>query len=323
MKHIIVHKLVQRLFLAMLFIICVSFTFYFSLRVLLGHSQTVIVPNMVGKDVLVAMEEFAKEDIRFRVEKVTYDDTVDKGIIISQKPRPGSRVKSSRVIGLRVSRGLRQLSVPNVVGMDAKVARQIMQNNGTAVKKMLHSCAQVRKNYVISQYPEHDKEANKESGVTLLISTGPCNRYFVMPNYKRQDIAQTTDLLESADIPYLLTESAATYATPKNSIVSQAPSAGSIIDSETIVHFTMAAEKNAFGRKIDLRYLRYKVAFGFSERQFQVRYGASNLRWLNIDKRVPPGKTIQQVIVSYAGRSAALYLDQQPVLFTKNIGLLK
>ena len=92
-----------------------------------GQPET-LVPNLQGKDVLDALVDLQGKELYADVQ-IQYSSDLDKGVIISQKPAPGTLVKAGKRVTLRVSRGPIIDKVENYVGMsfeDVKVHLQTM-----------------------------------------------------------------------------------------------------------------------------------------------------------------------------------------------------
>ncbi|MBW1858956.1 MAG: PASTA domain-containing protein [Deltaproteobacteria bacterium] len=71
--------------------------------------------------------------LNIKVSGFEYRSDVPKNHVAYQHPGPGSEVKKDRDVRIVVSKGPKSLVVPNLVGMDIRQARIIMDENGLSV----------------------------------------------------------------------------------------------------------------------------------------------------------------------------------------------
>ena len=95
-----------------LMIVIGAVTFSIAVR---GQPET-LVPNVQGRDVLDALLDLQSKELYPDIQ-VQYSSTLDKGIVILQRPAPGTLVKAGKRVTLRVSRGPIIDKVENYVGM--------------------------------------------------------------------------------------------------------------------------------------------------------------------------------------------------------------
>ena len=80
-----------------------------------GQDET-LVPNVQGKDVVDALIDLQSKEL-YPDLQVQYSASVDKNIVMSQRPAPGTLVKAGKRVTLRVSKGPVMDKVENYVGM--------------------------------------------------------------------------------------------------------------------------------------------------------------------------------------------------------------
>jgi eukaryotic-like serine/threonine-protein kinase len=90
-----------------------------------GQPET-LVPNLEGKDVLDALVDLQSKELYADVQ-IQYSSDLEKGIIMSQKPAPGTLVKAGKRVVLRVSRGPIIDKVENYVGMSLDDVKSHLQ----------------------------------------------------------------------------------------------------------------------------------------------------------------------------------------------------
>ncbi|HNX00762.1 MAG TPA: PASTA domain-containing protein [Candidatus Cloacimonadota bacterium] len=138
-----------------------------------GRGNTVTVPNLVGMDIKAANTESA--DNQLHISEATYanSDEYAKGIIISQEPSPGTKVKADGSISVIVSKGGELSVVPTVEGLELNRALSRIKNAGLkpVVKDSLSS-DQVEANHILRVWPSAGSGLTPGSSVYLSVSTG-------------------------------------------------------------------------------------------------------------------------------------------------------
>jgi serine/threonine-protein kinase len=105
--------------------------------------------------------------------KEAASDTVPKGTVISQSPNANSKATKNSVVTITVSSGAGDVSIPNVVGLNAATASNQLGQAGFTVSTKQQSNATVPAGNVISTNPTAGTKAAKGSTVEITVSTGP------------------------------------------------------------------------------------------------------------------------------------------------------
>ena len=136
------------------------------------RARTVIVPDFSGQ----AIEDVQAEEWMELITEYRYDGSTEAGRVISQTPRGGSRRKIGRDrptcrIVLTVSRGEETVTLPNVVGMDVRVAESMLREMGLAVRTEFSTGA-YPEGEVFAMSPKGEVTVSKGTTVTLSVSAG-------------------------------------------------------------------------------------------------------------------------------------------------------
>jgi beta-lactam-binding protein with PASTA domain len=105
--------------------------------------------------------------------KEAASDTVAKGTVISQSPSANAKATKNSVVTITVSTGAADVSIPNVVGLNAASASNQLGQAGFTVSTKSQANATVPAGNVISTNPTAGTKAAKGSSVEILVSTGP------------------------------------------------------------------------------------------------------------------------------------------------------
>lgn len=143
-------------------------TYYLSLG-----SEGSSVPNVVGQTRSAATTTLNNAGFYVTYDE-QYSDSVAEGVVISQTPESGSKLKADGTVNIVVSKGKesKAVSVPNVVGQSEGAATTTLSNSGFQVTTEYQASTSVSAGSVISQTPSSGSELDPGKTVHLVISTG-------------------------------------------------------------------------------------------------------------------------------------------------------
>ena len=94
--------------------------------------QPVAVPDVVELPLEEAQAQLAEARLRYNVTE-KFDDTVPEGVVMRQSPEAPTTAPKNSVIQLVVSKGPREIDVPNVVGQPVSSAQPTIEAAGFVV----------------------------------------------------------------------------------------------------------------------------------------------------------------------------------------------
>ena len=101
------------------------------LKVYTRWGEAIEVPSVVGLSRAEADAEFRKLDLRMEIIDSVYVDSAKPGVVMESNPRPGSKVKSDRVIFVTVNaNAARQISLPQVIQLSRRQALASLRGAG-------------------------------------------------------------------------------------------------------------------------------------------------------------------------------------------------
>jgi len=147
------------------------------------RSTAVIVPDLSGMPLERAGETAEPLDLRLEVVDRRHDPAVSSGGILQQDPLPGASVRRGRKVKLVVSLGGRVLEVPDIAGRPARTVAIELAREGFAVgdEARVHSPG-AEAGIVLAQVPAPGSPAVPNARVHRLVSRGPRERAWVMPD---------------------------------------------------------------------------------------------------------------------------------------------
>jgi beta-lactam-binding protein with PASTA domain/predicted Ser/Thr protein kinase len=129
------------------------------------------VPNVVGLQRDEATRVLREEEFGVTVQQRASSE-VDEGIVIASRPPAGTQLDLGRTVRLIVSTGPNLVAVPDVVGASEASARAELEQAGFIVNVDTAESDQ-GEGTVIDQSPDGGEEAERNTGVTIVVSEGP------------------------------------------------------------------------------------------------------------------------------------------------------
>jgi len=149
--------------------------------------EGVVVPDLIGKDVVAALEAANKLGLSLKIVDHSFNASAPTNHVISQEPRPGSWLKPEGAIRVVVSKGMGEALVPSVRGLPWREAKGVIERYGLRLGEVtrVHT-DRVARDSVIAQSPPGESKSVKGGGVALLVSEGGWPASFVMPDLRDQ-----------------------------------------------------------------------------------------------------------------------------------------
>jgi beta-lactam-binding protein with PASTA domain/predicted Ser/Thr protein kinase len=193
----------------------------------LGANTPVSVPNVEGIRESLAVKRLHDAHLVAHVTRHS-DDTVERGVVISQSPNAGFKAAKNSTVDIDVSTGLPQVEVPSVVGKSRDDAVATLTNAGLQPKVFqIHSSRPP--DTVTAQDPKAGTEVLKGSRVRINVSTGP--RPVSVPYVVGLPFDQASSQLQNAG--FAVARENVDSDQPANTVVDEKPS-GSAAPHSTI-----------------------------------------------------------------------------------------
>lgn len=203
-------------------------------------NATVDVPNVVGKQVTVAKHILEDNHLRVSVSEVSNPD-VPAGQVISQSPEANEQVKEQRTVHLVVSKGVGDITMPDITGMTIDQARSRLKNLGLVIGKISAGTDDSKEDGVIlMQSPPGDSKVTKGATVDVTVNRVKSKKV-ELPNLVGMTVKDAKDALASLGLNATISGAGDDTAV----VTQQSPEAGSSLDANTSVALTAEAKKAA------------------------------------------------------------------------------
>jgi beta-lactam-binding protein with PASTA domain len=181
--------------------VVVSAGTFFGLRAVTGAGSgsdgAVVVPPLAGLRTDQARKLLETKELLLVVTEQREDPQVAEGLIASQVPLEGSKVKQGAEVRVIVSKGSPQVMVPATARLPLAAALQTLTTAGFKVSTTTRqNDPQIEKDHVISSLPQQGQQAPKGSTVSLVVSEGPTGAK--VPNVVNKGLGRARRELEEA-----------------------------------------------------------------------------------------------------------------------------
>ena len=251
-------------------------------------NTTVDVPNVVGKQVSVAKNILEDKHLRVSTSEVTNPD-VPAGQVISQTPGAGEKVKEQRTIHLVVSKGVGDITVPDLSDLTVDQARQRLKDVGLVVGKITQQSVDGKKDgVVIAQSPSGDSKVSKGTTIDLVVNKAKAKKVKV-PNLVGMTLKDARNTLSNA---HLGVNQVAGSVEEKSVVVEQSIKAGDEIDEGSTLNLTTESKEE-------------------KKKSEKKEESSSNKTTGTVDVTVPSGSKNQElkIVVKDDEGSAVIYDD--------------
>ena len=143
-----------------------------TVQLVVSKGALIEVPNIVGLTKEEGKAAVEQAGLAWSTEEKTFSDEVKKGVIIKQKPKADKKREEGSEVSVVVSRGIEQVTVPDVIGKDQNTAQQEIEEAKLEVTTTSDYSDSVGSGMVISQSMEAGTKTDKGSEVNLVISLG-------------------------------------------------------------------------------------------------------------------------------------------------------
>ena len=292
---------------------------YVALTLIIKGEEPVVVPDLVGKDILYGLEILSDLGLNTRVRGTVYHATVPKNHVIDQDPEPGASIKRGRDVKVRVSRGPERIPMPNLRGLSLQQSNVLLTENGLCqgvVSAMANS--RYTNGQVMAQHPQPGATVARNACVDLLVSQGQRTRSFPMPTLTGWSLGKTASRLEALQLKMGRIRSEETADVPPDSIVEQSILPGYRVSEGESVELAVRRQKgHPFAGKQphgdQLRLFRFALENGFLKKRVQVTIERQQLPIHLFDDFISPGREIWLLISKDDTSTLRVVVDGQRI----------
>ena len=288
--------------LALVFFLVAGISAYLALSLIIKSEDTVIVPDLEGKDVVYALEMMTELELNTKVKGSEYTAIIPKNHVVFQEPQAGSEIKKGRDVKIILSKGPRTVSMPNLIALSLQQASIILEENDMCQDKLSRTYhTRMEKDHIIAQVPVAGTVIPRGTCINLLVSKGTQPLAFKMPDLSGLTLEDALQAIEKANLIIGELKSAYQKSTPRNIIVEQEPVSGQRITIGSPVSLLInreprkAGSGKLFGQTAGSLF-SYRLDNGFLNRRIRISLNSAGFTSDIFDDFVKAGEEIWLLI---------------------------
>jgi beta-lactam-binding protein with PASTA domain len=298
-----------------LFVLIAGASAYLTLTLIIKSEDTVVVPDLLGKNVVYVLELLTDLGLNTKVKGSEYSAEVPENNVIFQEPEPGAEIKKGRDVRIIISKGAKSILMPNLKGLSLRQARIILEENSLRRGEISSTYSNtIRKDEIIAQVPSQGTMITRGQEVDLLVSMGVRPRVYKMPDLIGLSFNTAITMIENIDL--LLGEIKTHFheGKPLNTVIDQeSPSGYCVIQGSTvnIVINRKSVQKgyDYLNESQGVGLFRYRLKHGFLKRHIRVRLNSFGVSIDLFDNFMKPGEEIWLLIPRKNEATVFLYED--------------
>ena len=312
-------RIVKFFIIMAVFSIVAGISTYITLSLVIKSEDTVMVPDIIGKDVVNVLEKLTELDLNTKVKGSKYSVEVPKDHVIFQDPSAGSEIKKGRDIKIVISRGPQKIIMPNLSGISLRRARitieelDLCRGVTSSTSDMV-----VDKGDIIAQFPLPNSSVNRGFCVDLLVSNGPRPKSFKMPDLVGLQLDDALLTIDKSRLVHGEINVKYHRDKPKSSILEQVPLPGSRTEEWQPVNMVINRKKSLASNgslvsDSSKRIFRYRIDKGFLKRHILVQLKKGGISQDLYDNFIGPDHEIWLIIPTDDEATLLVYEDEKLV----------
>ena len=208
------------------------------------------VPDVTGKQMTLAKQILEDKRLRVKIDE-EFSADVPAGMVISQDPEGGAKVKEERTITIKVSKGGENIEMPDVRGLKQADAIAKIEKMGLKVGRISERTSDEEEaGVVIASDPRAGTRVTKGETVDLVISKGKKEKKASVPDVTGLPLEAARKTLTSAGFKVGSVEKKASRQAA-GTVISQSPSGGAEALSGESIHLVVAEAGKVDEEKTD------------------------------------------------------------------------
>ena len=134
--------------------------------------EMVEIPKVAGNTKEEAIEKLEAANLKYEITE-EINDKIEEGIVIRQEPEAGEEIAKDSTIKIYVSlgRGIKEVTVPYVIGKTEEEARKMIEDAGLTIETVRYETDTTKPNgQVLKQSIDADKVVDEKTPVTLTVN---------------------------------------------------------------------------------------------------------------------------------------------------------
>jgi len=298
-----------------LFVLIVGASAYLTLTLIIKSEDTVVVPDLSGKNVVYVLELLTDLGLNTKVKGSEYSADVPENNVIFQEPEPGAEIKKGRDVRIIISKGAKSILMPNLKGLFVRQARIILEENSLRRGEISSTYSNtIKKDEIIAQIPSPGTMITRGECVNLLVSMGIRPSAYKMPELIGLSLNSAITMIESIDLVLGEIKTHFHKDKPLNTVVAQELLPGYRVTQGSAVNIVINRKPvqkghNYLNESQGGGLFRYRLKDGFLKRHIRVRLNSFGFSADLFDGFMKPGEEIWLLIPRKNNATVFLYED--------------
>lgn len=186
-------------------------------------TEEVVVPDVTGKQMTLARQILEDKKLRVNVAE-TYDASVPAGVVVSQTPEAGARVKEERLVTIYVSKGGESVEMPDLKGLSKADAEARLKKMGLVVGSVYEKASEEEAGTVIATDPKAGSKVTKGQKVDITISKGKKDTKVSVPDVTGLTLESAEERIKEAGFQVGNISRRSVTGAAAGTVISQSPS---------------------------------------------------------------------------------------------------
>lgn len=198
------------------------------------HNQEIPVPNVMNKSVHEAIKILEDQGLAYKVDSFKYDPKYRPFQVLNMFPKPGARVKNSRVVEIRVNpRSWSKVTIPDILDRYKGLAFRRLEQVGLKVGDTIYEPSIQRDAVIRMLYNGSELKPGAQlprfTSIDLVIGAGP-KRNIAIPNVVGLTVAEARAIIGNNLFEIGLVEHEDGKGDPNDIVYYQDPAGGELRD---------------------------------------------------------------------------------------------
>ena len=301
--------------LFILFVSVAGAASFVTLTYIVGNEESVVVPDLVGRDVITVLETLSTMELNTKVKGTEYSSKIPRNRVIFQDPAPGTRMKRGRHVRIVFSKGPKAMPMPHLKHLPIAEAKIKLMETGLEpgiTSSLSHPT--IEKGAVITHVPASGTRVARGMKVDLLISTGKPQRGMAMRNLSGLGLDEAIQTIESMGLTVGAIASEHSFRTTSNTVLGQSPLPGFRVTKGQSVDITInrtpsPADKPTQTGVTGSRLFTWRMDKGFLKKRIKVQLVGDRHTDTVLNRDALPGEELWVLIPTFQRTTLFLYED--------------
>jgi len=276
----------------------------------------ITVPDLNGLSLVEAMKKVEARKLFLQLKDEHYHATISRDHILAQDPVAGVAIKSGRTIYVTVSKGPKEMIIPDLVDLPWREIGPYLERSGFELGfvSRVHSTT-IERDRVISQQPKPGSQSLIGEKVNLLVSQGFRSRYFVVPDWIGYNISDSRAAADRMRVRIEIKDRMIMPEYPSGTIIEQSPLPGHQIREGDIISLVIS-RKSPLEDMQDVDYFpfTYFVPAGLTSKKLRIILAGPNTEEIELlVKEVLPSEKVSVLVPKQPGTYLKVYLNEELV----------